>query len=118
MSLFDRLPHRVDLYPPTVARDSGGGTSLTYPAARSTDVPCLICSPTDTTQDRFSQDNLVGQYTLAFRGTVTVLRGDKVVVTDSGGLFDGVSMHVTGIKYQPAVGGIAAHLHVAAERVV
>jgi len=118
MSLFDRLPHRVDLYPPTVARDSGGGTSLTYPAARATDVPCLINSPFDSATDRFAQDNLIGQYTLALRGTVTVLRGDKVVVTDSGGLFDGISLHVTGIKTQPAVGGIAAHLHITAERVV
>lgn len=118
MSLFDRLPHTVDILGPQSSdRDAGGGVAVTWPTTRAASVPCLISAPFDAAQDRFGQENLVGSYTLAFAGTVTVARGDLLSVVSADTLPAGTKLRVTGLKAQPAVGGITAHLHVQAERV-
>lgn len=117
MSLFDRLPHRVDIMQPTVTRDNGGGNTSSY-SARASNVACQILSPMDSAQDRFAQEQLVGSYVVAFKGTPDlVYRGDVLeIVSAQGVIAVGVRLRVTGIKYQPSVGSIPNHLHVNAER--
>lgn len=117
MSLFDRLPHRVNILAPTTSRDAGGGNTITY-STRSANVACQILSPMDSEQDRFAQEQLVGSYVVAFKGTPDlVYRGDVLeIVSAQGVVAAGILLRVTGIKYQPSVGSIPNHLHVNAER--
>lgn len=116
--IWDNLPHVVDvLGPQTTATDAGGGVVVTWPTTRAANVPCLINAPFDSASDRFAQDNLIGTWTLAMAGTVTVARGDLLSVVSADVVPAGTKLRVTGLKYQPGVGGIDSHLHVSAERV-
>jgi hypothetical protein len=119
MSLFDSLPHKVNVLAPGITRDTGGGIITTY-TTRTANVKCQILAPMDSAQERFAQEQLVGNYVLAFKGTADlVYRGDVLeIVSAKGVIAAGVRLRVTGIKYQPAVGSIPNHLHVNAERLV
>lgn len=94
--------HVVTIYgPPTVATDSGGGTTMTWPTTRASGVKCLIDAPMGVTTDRFNQPQLIGQATIAMF-TTSVQRGDQIEVT-TGPTMVGLKMKVTGIKIQPQV---------------
>lgn len=87
--------------PPTVSRDAGGGTLMTWPTTRQSAVQCLINAPMGVTKDEFGQDRLVGNATIAMFYTGTQ-RGDRLEVT-AGPTYVGLKMKVVGIKSQPGV---------------
>lgn len=113
------LGHEVTIYgPPTAARDSGGGVTLTWPTARTSGVKCVLNVSGANSQDRFSQDQLVGPVTAAMLDT-SVRRGDKLTVT-AGPTLVGTSFHVTGVKTQPGLDflGISEVCHVTLEQIL
>lgn len=103
MDCFDILmEHEVTCYgPPTISRDSGGGTTITWSTTRTSGIRCLISAPQTSTSERFGQEQLQGTVTVATFDT-TVQRGDKLTVNT--GPYSGYSLHVTGVKRQ--VGGL------------
>lgn len=114
MSLFDRLPHRVDVHgPQESATDDGAGVVVTWDVVRDPNVPCLLNWSAAGVQDRFGQDQLVGSVSVAFNRNATVGRGDMLVVV--GGWSDGKRMRVVSINPIDSVGGIPDFLMASCE---
>ena len=111
------MEHTVTVSAATSARDTGGGTGVTY-STRTAGVACLIQSPFDAAQSREGGEPLVGTYTVATFET-GVQRGDSLTVT-AGPSLVGAILRVTGIKSQPPVdmlGFTETLVHIQAERV-
>lgn len=105
MSLFDNLPHLVDVYgPPVVTSDAARGQVITWPTVRAEGVPCLILQGTASERNEFTQqEQQVAQHSIAFSdydGGLEV--GDKLVDVKTGR-----SYRFTGDRPQQGVGGIA-----------
>lgn len=105
------MPHTMDVYPSSNAKDAEGGDVTTYgatPRNGDTPAPCLIRS--DAAARRvFEQEGIVCSHAIAthYAGT---RRGDKII--------DGLSrtMHVLAINTQDGVGGIDSFVMIAAEQ--
>ncbi len=106
MSLFDNLPHAIDIYgPPLVTVDNAGGEVITWPTLRAGSVPCLICANQGGERDEFNQSQRTrNQYTIAFSDyDGGVDNGDKII-----DLGTGATYRFTGDRPQQGVGGIAS----------
>lgn len=113
--LYANPPHRVTIYKSASARDSAGGTNLTY-SVRQAAVPCSIATASGSEQDRFSQMNLTITHRVAFlSSTLTdgVLVGDKLVADDTGDTY-----HVRGISRGRSYGTIPAFTYVDVEQLL
>jgi hypothetical protein len=120
MDMFTVLmEHRITVRgPQTTATDAGGGTQLTWPTTRSSDVACIINAPMANDTDRFSGDNLIGTVTIATFYT-GASDGDQIEVT-AGPTYVGLKFKVTGLKVQPGVAflGFEPIVHIACEIIV
>lgn len=113
------MEHTVDVYgPPTVTRDAGGGTGITWPTVRTSGVKIMLNVSGANEQERFSQEGLIGPVTGATFDT-SLQRGDKLVVT-AGPTLVGVSLHVTGYKSQPGIDalGFSTIVHITGEQIL
>lgn len=91
--IWNRAPHRCDLYTIAVSTDAGGGVINTYTLAQSA-VPCLINTASSATADMYSRQQITVSHTIGIKLsliTTTVTPGMKVVA-------DGASYHVEGIR--------------------
>ena len=112
------MEHSIDINGPQVVnRDSGGGSTLTWPTVRASGQACLINAPFGITKDQFGQDMFVGTVTLATFYT-GAQRGDQLTIV-AGPTMVGVKLKVTGIKTQPGVAflGFDDISHISAEQV-
>ena len=115
MALYDDPPHAVDVYTSASSTDSGGGVRVSYSASPSRSaVPCSINTASASEAERYAQQNIVVSHTVAFLGSaVTLLRGYKLVATDTGEAY-----HVHGIRKGRGYGGVPALLYADAEQIL
>lgn len=105
MSLFDNLPHEVNvLGPPNVVQDSSKGEVITWPTVRAAGVPCLIRQGTGSEQNEFGQsERQRATHSIAFGpdNDGDVQTGDALEDVNTG-----VRYRFTGDRPQQGVGGI------------
>jgi hypothetical protein len=101
--LPDDPPHRCTSYSVATARDTGGGTTITYTLAQA-DIPCSINTLSSATQREYGQDQVTVTHcvgVLAAYLTTPITRGMKLV-DDRGSTY-----RVEGIRLGRAYGGIS-----------
>lgn len=118
MSLLDldELPHAVDVYgPPTLVRDTGGGTNPTWPTLAAAAVPCQIMFGSAGESNEFSQSQFErNTNNIAFNeaSSSVLVRGYKLVDVRTGD-----SYRITNISRKQGIGGIPDYLIVSVTQV-
>lgn len=118
MSLLDEdeMPHRVTIKgPPTLVRDSGGGTNPTWPTTAAAGVPCQIMFGSSGESNEFSQSQFErNTNTIAFNESrSSVLVRGYLIVDD----VTGDSYRITNISRKQGIGGIPDYLIVSVTQV-